>query len=101
MSAHTADQNFAFQLPTLSYVDAKWEEPNLRAPAITLPATQSGVVSRLLAHYHAWQRTRRAMTEFAAMSDYELADIGLSRGDVYRVFDATLSEDFQQRGRTA
>jgi len=99
MSAQTANQNFNFQLPSLSYIDAKWEEPNLRAPAQTTdPTARSGLFAQLIAGYRAWQRERQAMTEFSAMTDYELADIGLSRADVHRVFDPTLSEDLQYRG---
>src|SRR3954452_22403590 len=101
MSGHTANQNFNFQLPSLSYIDAKWEEPNLRAPAQTMDAaSKTGMFARLMARYRAWQRDRQGMAEFASMSDYELADIGLSRSDVHRVFDPTLSEDLQFRGRS-
>ncbi len=32
------------------------------------------------------------------MSDYELADIGLSRSDLSRVFEPGFSQDLYQRG---
>ncbi|MBS0642764.1 MAG: DUF1127 domain-containing protein [Proteobacteria bacterium] len=54
----------------------------------------------MMAGYRDWRRNRQAMVEFAGMTDYELADIGLSRSDVYRVFDPALSEDLQFRGRS-
>jgi uncharacterized protein YjiS (DUF1127 family) len=102
MSAHTANQKLNFQLPSLSYIDAKWEEPNLRAPATTVaPARKTGLLARLIEGYQTWQRDRRAMSEFAAMSDYELADMGLSRSDTQRVFNPALNEDLRQRGQTA
>jgi uncharacterized protein YjiS (DUF1127 family) len=102
MSAHTANQKLNFQLPSLSYIDAKWEEPNLRAAATTVaPAGKRGLLARLIAGFQAWQRDRQAMTEFASMSDYELADMGLSRSDTHRVFDPALNGDLRQRGQTA
>jgi uncharacterized protein YjiS (DUF1127 family) len=102
MSARTANQTFNFQLPTLSYIDAKWEEPNLLAPTdAAVQASRTGLVARLAAHYRDWQRTRQAKAEFGAMSDYELADLGLSRADVHRVFDPALNQDLVQRGQRA
>jgi uncharacterized protein YjiS (DUF1127 family) len=99
MSARTANQTFNFQLPSLSYIDAKWEEPSLRVPAQSTAApAKTGLVSRLMAGYRVWQRTRQARDEFSLMSDYELADIGLSRADVHRVFDPALNQDLQHRG---
>src|ERR1700759_57341 len=81
MSAHIADSQFSFELPSLSYIDAKWEEPSLRAPA---PARQTlrdtglaAWLSRQVAALVAWYRNGEAAAELAAMSDYELADIGL------------------------
>jgi len=102
MSAHTADQKLNFQLPSLSYIDAKWEEPNLRAAAATAaPVRKTGLLARLIEAYRARQRDRQAMNEFAAMSDYELADMGLSRSDTHRVFDPALNQDLRERGQAA
>jgi uncharacterized protein YjiS (DUF1127 family) len=103
MAAHTANQNFSFQLPSLSYVDAKWEEPNLHTPvqAAARGASPTGMLARLFARYRDWQRARQAMAEFSGMSDYELADIGLSRSDVHRVFDPSLCQDLEFRGKRA
>ncbi len=99
MSAHTANQNFHFQLPSLSYIDAQWEEPNLRTPAQTADLrVKPGILARLAARFRDWQHERRAIAEFSAMTDYELADIGLSRSDLHRVFDPTLNEDLRVRG---
>jgi uncharacterized protein YjiS (DUF1127 family) len=98
MAARTANQTFNFQLPSLSYIDAKWEEPNLIARPEALRDTKTGYLSRLMARYRDWRRTQQAMAEFSGMSDYELADLGLSRADVYRVFDPALNQDLQTRG---
>jgi hypothetical protein len=102
MSAHTADSNYAYQLPSLSYIDAKWEEPNLRAPAQAIrPTLSAGIAAWLatrMAAATAWYRTDQAVTELTAMSDRDLMDIGISRADIPRVFDAATNKDLRQRG---
>jgi uncharacterized protein YjiS (DUF1127 family) len=96
MSAHLADSNFSHRLPSLSYIDAKWEEPNLRQTDVAAP--RKGFLTRLMANIQAWFRTQEAMTELGGMSDRELHDIGLTRSDVMRVFDPELNQDLRQRG---
>jgi uncharacterized protein YjiS (DUF1127 family) len=102
MSAHTADSQFSFQLPSLSYIDAKWEEPNLHAPdAVPQVVRKAGLaawLSRQVAAVAAWRSNRAAASELLAMSDHELADIGLNRSDVSRVFDPGFNQDLCQRG---
>jgi len=103
MSANTADSRFSFELPSLSYIDAKWEEPNLRAPAApSRPERRGGVagwLSRQVAAFSAWRREQEAAAELSSMSDRELMDIGLSRGDVRRAFTQAFNVDLRQRGR--
>ena len=41
----------------------------------------------LFARIGAWLRRRAAMDELAGLTDHELADIGLSRGDLAMAFD--------------
>lgn len=97
MSVQTAD---SFHLPSLSYVDAKWEEPNLRAGA-SASATKGGVAAWLARQVAAFVTARReaaAMAELSSMSDRELADIGMTRADVGRVFDMSSNEDLRTRG---
>jgi uncharacterized protein YjiS (DUF1127 family) len=105
MSVHTADSKLSFQLPSMSYIDAKWEEPNLGAPAATLSAVRKGGLaawlSRQVAAFVAWRRDSEAAGELSAMSDRELLDIGLSRADVGRVFDPAFNEDLRRRGAGA
>jgi uncharacterized protein YjiS (DUF1127 family) len=105
MSVHTADSKLSFQLPSMSYIDAKWEEPNLRAPAATPSAVRKGGLaawlSRQVAAFVAWRRDSEAAGELSAMSDRELLDIGLSRADVGRVFDPAFNEDLRRRGAGA
>jgi uncharacterized protein YjiS (DUF1127 family) len=102
MSAQTANSQFSFHLPSLSYIDAKWEEPSLRE-SVTSPATvrKSGFVTWLsgqISNFVAWRRDGQAIAELATMSDHELMDIGLNRGDLSRIFQPAFSEDLRQRG---
>ena len=102
MSAHIAESQFSFELPSMSYIDAKWEEPNLRAPTAAPRVARKGGLaawlSRQVAAFVAWRRDSEAAAELAAMSDRELLDIGLSRVDVGRVFRPDFNEDLRQRG---
>lgn len=102
MSAHTADSQFSFQLPSLSYIDADWEEPSLRVPAGAHQSVRETDVAAWLSQQVAavvsWYRNQEAAAELAAMSDYELADIGLTRSDLSRVFTAGFNQDLYQRG---
>ena len=102
MSAHTADSQFSFELPNLTYIDAKWEEPNLRSASAEQTAVRKGGLaawlSRQVAALVAWRRDSEAADELASMSDRELMDIGLSRADISRVFAAGFNQDLRQRG---
>jgi uncharacterized protein YjiS (DUF1127 family) len=83
MSAPIAKSQLNFELPQLSYVDASLEEANLRAPAP--PRKPNGLVAALVAAFRTWQDKRAALFELDQMTDRELADIGLNRGDIHRV----------------
>ena len=101
MSAQTANSQFPFQLPTLSYIDAKWEEPELRAPDCRAARQGLGLrawLSRQFAGLAAWRRDSQALAELSSMSDHELMDIGLNRGDLPRVFQRPFNDDLHRRG---
>jgi uncharacterized protein YjiS (DUF1127 family) len=99
MSVHTADSQLSFRLPSLSYIDAKWEEPSLRIqPAAPKAAGLVVWLSRQVSAFSAWRRDSAAAAELASMSDHELMDIGLSRADISRVFDREANLDLVQRG---
>jgi uncharacterized protein YjiS (DUF1127 family) len=101
MSAHTADSQ-SFKLPSLSYIDAKWEEPNLTAPAAAPDRARKSRIAAWLAGrvaaFRTWRRDSEAAAELAAMSNYELMDIGLTRSDLSRVFDPAFNQDLRTRG---
>ena len=99
MSAHTADSQYSFQLPTLSYIDAKWEEPSLRSQtAVPRPAGLAAWLSSKVSAFIAWRQDRAAAVELASMSDRELMDIGINRSDISRVFHAGINQDLRVRG---
>ncbi|HET6605511.1 MAG TPA: DUF1127 domain-containing protein [Rhodopila sp.] len=100
MSAHLANSNFSHRLPSLSYIDAKWEEPELRQQAAP-SRVRGGFGAWLAAHFtgfRTWFLENEAASELAAMSDRELHDIGLTRSDLNRVFDPELNQDLRRRG---
>jgi uncharacterized protein YjiS (DUF1127 family) len=85
----------------LSYIDAKWEEPNLTAPGAAPDARRSRVAAWLagrVAALRTWRRDSQAAAELAGMSNHELMDIGLTRSDLIRVFDPACNEDLRTRG---
>jgi uncharacterized protein YjiS (DUF1127 family) len=84
MSAPIAKNQFVFELPNLTYVDASLEEAHFRA---TEPASKPHGLRAWIAAFRAWREKQAAIGELAVMTDRELADIGLNRADVPRVFD--------------
>ncbi len=55
-------------------------------------------VGRALAAVRTIGQHRAAANELASLSDRELADIGLNRGDLGRVLDPEFAEEFASRG---
>ncbi len=94
MSAPIAKSHLTFAAPNLTYIDASAEEPNLR----TLPATAQkvgllGWVADRYAAFVTWNRMQDQAAELASMSERDLADIGLNRGDLQRVFTPEFNRD--------
>jgi uncharacterized protein YjiS (DUF1127 family) len=103
MPASITTNQFAFQLPTLSYVDASLEEPNLRiqsAPASKGRGIAEWLAARVSA-FIAWRQNAVARFELSRMTDHELMDIGLNRGDVDRAFMPGYNEDLLDRNARA
>lgn len=100
MTAQIANNQFSFELPSLSYIDISLEEPAQRAA--TSAAQSRGIVAWLAGHISAFvarSRQRTALAELGMMTDVELMDIGLSRGDLGRVFEQAFNTDLMARGR--
>jgi uncharacterized protein YjiS (DUF1127 family) len=98
MSAPMTKSQLAFELPPLSYIDTRWEEPAVQ-PAV-VPVRKHGFASWIavrVAAYRAWRENARARAELNNMSERELCDAGLTRGDLRRVFDDRLNQDLMER----
>jgi uncharacterized protein YjiS (DUF1127 family) len=101
MSAPISKSQMAFELPKLSYIDTRWEEPAVVAPD-AVPAVGGSFtawVADKIAAVRAWNAERRALAELQSMSDRELFDVGLNRGDFARLFDDRFNQDLRARGR--
>jgi uncharacterized protein YjiS (DUF1127 family) len=101
MSAPMTKSQMAFELPTLSYIDTRWEEPAVQ-PTVQ-PVRKRGFASWIAARFSAfvaWREQARARAELGNMSDRELFDLGLNRGDVERIFDERFNQDLRSRGRS-
>ena len=96
MSAPLTKDQLAFSLPNLTYVDTRLEDPVLPPPSRS--AGPRGI-RNWLATFRAWRRARAEIAILQAMSNTELADIGLTRCDVARVFNDNHNADL--RGRNA
>ena len=96
MSSLTAKSQLAFELPNLTYVgDAHVEDPILPPPA---KDERPHGMRALLLGFRMWREKQAALSEMEMMSDHELADIGLSRSDLTRVFNDNFNSDLRQRG---
>ena len=85
MSAPITKDQLTFSLGNQSYIDSSYDEQVETPPA---PRKRS-VFTRL----HEWHHRRQVVAELAQMTDRELADIGLSRADVARVFDGQFAAE--------
>ena len=99
MNISTADNHFSFALPSASYIDTSLEDQNRvedMRPAHTGGFTE-WLASRVAA-LRVWNAQRRALSELSLMTDRELMDVGLNRGDFSRIFDEAANTDLRARG---
>lgn len=104
MSAPLAKTDFVFKLATSqSYIDGNYDPRPLPAaqpaPRSLLRLIGDGVAFAVQG-VKSWASRQTTLSEMETMSDRELSDIGLSRGDLPRVFDPEFAAD-HSRGRTA
>jgi len=97
MSAPLAKTDFVFKLATSqSYIDDAYD-PAPVAAARPAPRGLLLLIGDGLAYVaqsvKAWADREATLAEMSLMSDRELADIGLSRGELCRVFDADFVAD--------
>jgi uncharacterized protein YjiS (DUF1127 family) len=88
MSAPIAKSQFAFELPKLSYVDASLDDPILRPIQQEQPHGLQHLLAGCVEAVRNWREQHAAMAELSMMSDRELADIGVNRSDLGRLFTA-------------
>jgi uncharacterized protein YjiS (DUF1127 family) len=77
--------------------------PDAFSPARTgdaLPGSTGGrrMLRRALDAVRAMWARARVMNELRELTDHELADIGLTRGTIHRVFDRDFAADCGRRG---
>jgi len=104
MSAPLAKSDFVFKLATSrSYIDADYDP----APVAYEQSAPRGVLGQIgsglafvVQNVKTWANKQATLSEMHTMSDRELSDIGLNRGDLPRVFDADFAVD-HARGRSA
>jgi len=101
MSAPMTKGQMAFELPRLSYIDTSWEEPVVQTvPQPVREHRFAAWMASRIAAFRMWRENGRARTELSRMSDRELFDVGLNRGDFPRIFDRRLNQDLLRRGRS-
>lgn len=97
MTAHIAKSDLAFELPKQTYINVRLEEPNLSAPVVDQPKPGLfGWIAQQLATFSEWSQARSEAEELRGMTERELADIGLNRGDLNRVFSQEHNRDLRE-----
>jgi uncharacterized protein YjiS (DUF1127 family) len=97
MTASIAKRDLAFEPPRQTYINVRLEEPNLFAPAADRPKPGLfAIIAQRMAAIVAWNRHLDEAAELRAMTDRELADIGLNRGDINRVFTNDFNRDLRE-----
>jgi uncharacterized protein YjiS (DUF1127 family) len=97
MTAQITKDHFNHSLGNVSYVDYSVDEPPARV--IEVPTLGFGkFLRKMMAAVAAWQRRQAVIREMEMLTDRDLADIGLMRSDLPRVFDPEFAAD-HARGR--
>jgi len=98
MNASINKNEFAFKLPEMASYHSTWDDADYEP---RLPHRRQSWVARLTAAPVRWATAyaerRRVMNELAQMSDRELADLGISRYDIPRVFDPKFAAEHAAR----
>jgi uncharacterized protein YjiS (DUF1127 family) len=100
MNAHNSKHELAFKLPAMMSYHATWDDADYE-PVIPVRRHRSWLRARFtwareaIARYRERQGVR---AELASMTDRELADIGMSRYDISRVFDPEFAREHASRG---
>jgi uncharacterized protein YjiS (DUF1127 family) len=99
MSVHTPKSSLKFELPDMLSYHTTWDDADYPPQ---LPPSRRGLFARVIEalgrHCQTALARRAATNELAMMSDCELADIGINRCHVDRLFDPEFAHEYQQRG---
>ncbi len=98
MSVQTSKQAVAFKLPEMLSYHSTWDDADYEP---VLPPRRRGWTERLASSIrHALtdvSRRRAVRRELSSMTDRELADIGINRYDVGRIFDPEFAREYSER----
>ena len=86
MNAPITNDQFNFSLGNASYIDYAYDEPT--ATVVEKPTRSIGQwLASTVAWFAEWRHRQAVMREMEMLTERELADIGLTRSDLPRVFD--------------
>jgi uncharacterized protein YjiS (DUF1127 family) len=97
MTAPIAKNQLSYTLGNMSYIGSSYDDASV-APAAQPRQGFGRWLVQWFAGFKEWQRKQTVLREMETMTDRELADIGLARGDLPRVFDPAFASD-HARGR--
>jgi len=95
MNAPVARDQFEFSLGNVSYIGPAYEDPQ----TAEFKPSEHGAgtwLRRIVTAAAEWRQRQSVLREMQTMSDRELSDIGLSRGDLARVFDPAFAADYSR-----
>jgi uncharacterized protein YjiS (DUF1127 family) len=99
MSVQTSKQAVAFQLPEMLSYHSTWDDADYEP--VLPPRRRRRWTERLASVRRALAAVPRRMAvlrELDSMTDRELADIGINRYDVGRIFDPEFVREYNGRG---
>jgi uncharacterized protein YjiS (DUF1127 family) len=98
MNAYNRKDEFRFKLPEMLSYHSTWDdadyEPELPARRESWVVRVAGVVKSRLTRM---MERQRVIQELQAMSDRDLGDLGLTRYDIPRVFEAEFAKEHALR----
>lgn len=98
MAASINKTAFEFKLPATASYCSTWADADYEpVPPHREPGPLARVAASVRRSVAAYRQRRRVMNELAEMSDRELADLGISRYDIPRVFDPAFAREYAER----
>ena len=92
MNAPVTKDQFTLSLGNLTYVDSTYDDVPAEIPAESTHGVRQWFERRVTA-FAEWRRRQETLREMEMLTDRELADIGLTRSDLPRVFDPAFAAD--------